>query len=503
MKLTKRLFTAGVALALTLSLNVPAFAATITVNNPAAGETYTAYKLFDVTHGAGPNGTMGDDDDTYSYSTTEQEIATALQGANLGLTFTKAADADIWYVSGLDNKTDAAALAAYIASNDTLKTKLGKGIEAELDEISGKTVINTGNETGYYFVDSSLGSLCALNTAEDKATINEKNSVPSITKKVYEDSKSGYIVGDNATKGEEYATIDVTDTVKYMLTVNTGTNPNGNGTGINGDFVITDTLPIGFTYNGNLVVTGDGTQWTETTDYTVDTSTPGTLKITLEAAGALKNLAQTKDIVITYDVTPDADAAVGELHTNTVTLEYKKQTSSDTANVKTYDIANDAEGTSITKKDEEGNALQGVKFVLSKSTSEGTTKYAKVGTDGYLDAWVDEGQATELVTDAAGHINVKGLDADTYTLTETYTLPGYNLLADTITVVVAENGSVTYKLTNSQDEADNHIDIVNVAGSLLPSTGGMGTTVLYIAGVALALGAGITLVVRRRMNSDR
>ena len=49
MKLTKRLFTAGVALALTLSLNAPAFAADIKINNAAPGETYTAYKLFDMT----------------------------------------------------------------------------------------------------------------------------------------------------------------------------------------------------------------------------------------------------------------------------------------------------------------------------------------------------------------------------------------------------------------------------------------------------------------------
>lgn len=496
MKLTKRLFTAGVALALTLSLNVPAFAATITVNNPAAGETYTAYKLFDVV--------TNEDKTAYSYSTDSEALVNALKAATKGgdgfdVTFTKAASDDIWYLTGLDTD-EADDLAKYINTNweSTFKTILRDGTKGTT---SGNSVVITVPDAGYYFVDSSLGSLCILNTTADSVTVNEKNSVPSITKDVYEDSKGDYIAGDSATVGEEYATIDVTDTVKYQLTVNTGTNPNGNGTGIDEDFVITDTLPTGFTYKGNLVVTGDGTQWTETTDYTVDTSTPGTLKITLEATGALKNLAQDKDIVITYDVTPDADAAVDTLHSNTVTLEYKEQSSSDTANVKTYDLSNAVEGTSIQKVDgDTKKALSGVKFILSKGN-----QYAQFDENKYLTGWTsDKNQATKLESDTNGYINAYGLDADTYILTETDTLPGYNLLADTITVTIDEDGSVTYKMSSSDGEATGDpIQIENMTGVELPSTGGMGTTVLYIAGVALALGAGITLVVRRRMNSDR
>lgn len=187
----------------------------------------------------------------------------------------------------------------------------------------------------------------------------------------------------------------------------------------------------------------------------------------------------------------------------------------DEAVVKTYDLGTTAEGTSaITKVDgsETPVKLQGVKFVLSKTVTvpaegegEPTTKtvYATF-TNNYLTGWVDsQDDATELVTDNSGNIKAYGLDADTYILTETETLPGYNLLNDTITVVIDENGNETYKLTSSTDEAKDQIEIVNEAGSQLPTTGGMGTTVLYIAGAVLVLGAGITLVVRRRMNSDQ
>ena len=141
------------------------------------------------------------------------------------------------------------------------------------------------------------------------------------------------------------------------------------------------------------------------------------------------------------------------------------------------------------------------KFILSKGTGE-ATRYAQFDSYNYLTAWVtSQDEATELVTDANGHINALGLDADTYSLIETETLPGYNLLDEPITVVIAADGSVTY--TGADATNATTINIKNQTGSLLPSTGGMGTTILYIAGAALVLGAGVTLVVRRRMNSDR
>lgn len=145
MKLAKRILTAGVALALTLSLNIPAFAASITVSNPAAGETYTAYKLFDVTN----NG------DAYAYSTTNTSLKTALEnGSNdessgFDLTFTKAANSDTWYISGLETN-EVASLAAYIETNwnATFASILGTGSQATTAE--GTVTINN-LDAGYYW----------------------------------------------------------------------------------------------------------------------------------------------------------------------------------------------------------------------------------------------------------------------------------------------------------------------------------------------------------------
>lgn len=500
MKLAKRFLTVGVALALTLGLNIPAFAATITVDNAVDGETYTAYKLFDVTHGVGADGDLGTDDDTYAYYTSSEALKNALEDAHAGLTFKKAEGTGNWYVSG---DVDAATLAEYINTNwdDTFKallTKAGAGTASN----KGAS-IDTGDETGYFFVDSSLGSLCILKTADANVTVEEKNSLPSITKTVKEDSTDEY---------DETATIDgEVDTIYYKLTVNTGTGYAGLGNGVDSDYTITDVLPEGIAYNEGSIALPEGwTVYSEDTqagDYTVSyAAQTRTLTIVLKAS-KLATLGQNVNIEITYNADAqgvEGNLAVGTEHQNKVTLKYKNQTMTDEAVVKTYDLGTSTSGATITKVDgSDKTPLAGVKFVLSK-TVNGATKYAAF-TNNYLTDWVySQDQATELVTDSNGNIKADGLDADTYILTETETLPGYNLLDDTITVVIDKDGNETYKLTNnSTEEAKNTITVVNEAGSQLPTTGGMGTTVLYIAGAALVLGAGITLVVRRRMNSDQ
>lgn len=500
MKLAKRFLTVGVALALTLGLNIPAFAATITVDKAVDGETYTAYKLFDVTHGAGADGNLNTDDDTYAYYTSSETLKNALEGANAGLTFKKAEGTGNWYVSG---EVDAATLAAYINTHwdSTFKGLL---TEAGADTASNSTAsINIGDQTGYFFVDSSLGSLCILKTADANVTVEEKNSLPRITKTVQEDSTGKY--GKTATIDGEV------DTIYYKLTVNTGTGYANLGTGVDSDYTITDELPEGIAYNEGSIALPEGwTEYSEETekgDYTVsyDAQTR-TLTIVLKAS-KLATLGQNKDIEITYNADArdvEGNLAVGTEHQNNVTLKYKNQTMTDKAVVKTYDLGTSTSSATITKVDgSDDTPLAGVKFVLSK-TVNGATKYATF-TNNYLTGWVNsQDEATELVTDDNGNIKAYGLDADTYILTETETLPGYNLLNDTITVVIDENGNETYKLTSSKNDAPkDKITVVNEAGSQLPTTGGMGTTVLYIAGAVLVLGAGITLVVRRRMNSDQ
>ena len=280
------------------------------------------------------------------------------------------------------------------------------------------------------------------------------------------------------------------------------------GTGIDANFVITDVLPEGTRYSTDSVAIAG---WSEGTDYTVNyVEESRTLTITLLKDGKLSEQDEDSNIQIEYDATVTDKTKItngigSNLNGNHVTLTYHAQKSEDYAYVNTFTIGQDAEGNStITKVDgsDEKVKLSGVEFVLQNNA---TKKYATFDENDNLTGWVaSQEDATRLVTDVNGNIVAHGLDADTYILTETKTKDGYNLLNDTITVVIKDNGEITYELTNSKDDVPgSSITIKNNAGTELPSTGGMGTTVLYIAGVALALGAGITLVVRRRMNSDR
>lgn len=546
MKKMKKLLALLLAAAMAMAMGITSFAendASITIENAVKGETYTAYKLFDVSKS---------DDGKYSYYTANESLKAALEGE--GLTFDASADgsrytvkqvtvtsgegdeatSEVYFDGGNDVRITAAQLAERINTKikegtSALKSALrlsGTGTSNANEEGGKAAVTISGLTPGYYFVDSTLGSLCALDTAAASATIYEKNSIPSIKKEVKEDSTGKY---------HEKATIDVIDTISYKLTVNTGSNEEGSGTGVDANYVIADTLPEGISYKTNTVKisvdtkASDGntisTEWNASTeneskDYTVTwDATSSKLTVTLLASGKLKDLPQNTDIVITYDATVQTagtisygyqtgqDGSVADLgKKNTAVLTYQSQRSEASATVYTYEIG----GSNFTKKngnDVSAQPLGDVVFILSKTEQNGgsnTTKYAAVDASGYLTGWKNEkAEATELKTDPNGHITVKGLDADTYILTETATLSGYNLLDDTITVTISDTGAVTYKLTKSTGNAEGSITVVNKTGSLLPSTGGAGTTIFYVLGAILAVGAGVLLVVRRRMDAEK
>ena len=145
-------------------------------------------------------------------------------------------------------------------------------------------------------------------------------------------------------------------------------------------------------------------------------------------------------------------------------------------------------------------ALAGATFTLSKN-ADGSDPIALVseGNNVYRVAKTGEtGTVTEITTDTTGKFTIKGLDADTYYLTETKAPDGYNKLAGPVTIVIGENGVV-----NGTTEAPQGVDevkVLNQTGAELPSTGGMGTTIFYVVGAVLMIGAGVLLVTRRRMN---
>lgn len=156
-----------------------------------------------------------------------------------------------------------------------------------------------------------------------------------------------------------------------------------------------------------------------------------------------------------------------------------------------------------TKEGTNEKALAGAIFTLSKK-ADGTNPIELVSvsndTTGDIYRVAKENEVTgttkttTVTTPTSGKFTIKGLDADTYYLTETQQPAGYNKLSAPITVVIDENGNITVG-ANNVDE----VKVENNTGSILPSTGGSGTTLIYILGAVLVLGSSVVLITKKRM----
>lgn len=105
----------------------------------------------------------------------------------------------------------------------------------------------------------------------------------------------------------------------------------------------------------------------------------------------------------------------------------------------------------------------------------------------------------ERTTPSSGKFTIKGLDADTYYLTETKQPDGYNKLSAPIKVVIAENGNITI---GTDTTVVTEVKVLNNTGTILPSTGGNGTSLIYFLGAVLALVSGVVLITKQRMKNN-
>ena len=155
----------------------------------------------------------------------------------------------------------------------------------------------------------------------------------------------------------------------------------------------------------------------------------------------------------------------------------------------------------------DGNGLDGAKFTLSKNT-DGTNpiKLIKL-TDATkpntyrvampkAENQFEDGASAEITTDATGRFTIQGLDSDTYYLTEKEAPKGYNKLKDPIAITIDNAGNVKLGQTTVEN---GEVKVENKTGAELPSTGGIGTTVFYVVGGILAVGAAVLLVTKKRM----
>lgn len=468
-KTFKKLFAALLAAALVLAMAVPAFAVTntgtngsITISNTVKDETYTIYRMFKLD-------SYNAESNTYSYTVESDWEGFFKTGAGGNYITLDGQNHPTWTAADENDSTTVAAFA-----KAALAWAADKKISGTKETATGDTVTFSDLDLGYYLVDSSLGALCGLNTTNPNATIKEKNEKPEIKKEV-QTSAGDWSRENNAKIG---------DTVEYKVEIKVADGAQ--------KYTVTDTMSKGLTFNStSLKVAVGSTFATADTDYTL---TPTENGFTLELPESyVSTFTKGTVILVTYNATLNKDAVIdGDGNTNKVTLSYGNHQNTVPSEVTTKSYQFD-----LVKVDGTTNKLlDGAEFELA----DGETKlsFVKDTAGNYRVAMTGEDGATTTITVKGGKVNIYGLAGKTYTLTETKAPDGYNKLVTSETVNLAD-GSKTHATIVDSVYKDGGVVVENHAGTVLPSTGGMGTTLFYVIGGGLMVAAVVLLVTKKRM----
>lgn len=464
------------------SSSSPTTKGTITITNAKEGETYKLYKILSL--------------ESYSYTGNDKDkgnYAYTLTGdikwdnfiKNQATQYFKFDDTNkyLTWTGTMDEARvkDFAQLALKFARNESNNVQPLKKVE----KTNSSTVKFDNLDLGYYLVDSSVGSLCVLNTTNPDLTIAEKNGVPSVEKGVKNIQNGTYGTSNNASIG---------DTVYFQTTITA--QPGAQ------NYVLHDKMAKGLTLKNDSIVVKKGESPVETSDYTLKTSgfiDDCTFEIVFGQTFC-DGLQKDEKITVTYSATLNENAVIaGEGNKNETKLKYgdSQETQPSVTNTKTFKMY--VFKFYIDKNDlttEKG--LADAKFTLSKNPN-GTDpiKLINKGSNTYRVAKKDETNTiTEVITPDNGRFTIQGLGAGTYYLTEIQQPAGYNKLSGPVTVVIDENRKVRV----GESEA-NPVKVENKTGTVLPSTGGAGTTMIYLIGGALVLGSGVVLATKRRVKN--
>ena len=470
MKNVKKVIGLLVVLAMAICMTIPAYAAetgSITIENPQKDVEYKAYKIFDVIYDA--------EKTNYAYTIASDSVwlntvlAYAAQADN-GLTVTKVTTADLYTVTFSEDFHAADFAEALKAANITA------GAISFTDAVADNLAL------GYYFVTTSVGSLCNLTTTDPDEKIHDKNEKPTISKSV-SDTK-----------------VAVGDTITYTLT---GKVPSTTGYP-EYTYEVSDKMSEGLSFNKDVVVKFGDEVIATTIDY--DTVANG-FTLAYDMVDYQAYVGQT--ITITYTATVNADAipegAAISVLSNEAKLVYSADPNDPTedgeqeteADVDVY-ISNIVIDKYAIKAnaDDKSEKLEGAQFKLYKLDETGAKVYYKW--DSKV-TWVAADAADVVTTKENGAAQFDGIEAGTYYLEEIKAPDGYNRLITPVEFAVEIN----------VDEAGlasvegNVVSIGNQAGFLLPSTGGIGTTIFYILGTVLIAGAFILIVTKKRMSTEK
>ena len=501
MKHARKLTSLLLALVMVFALATTAFAqdvtvtggtGSITISNAAKGETYAIYKLFDATVNADGSSIA------YTGEIPESLNTYFIADGNGYISATAAAKDGESMSEGL--KT---ALKAWTATVRATSAAESDGSALNFKELA----------YGYYVVTTTQGDhVISVDSTMPDVTIVDKNS--STPKDLSKTASSN--------------DVSIGDTVTYTVRFKTS---NYYGAGADAkeivSYTIVDTLPAFLTsVNVTSIIVDDDGDDTTTDDRATVTAQFTDKKINIDWYDEdnnkfLYNNGATVTITYTAKVT-DKAAIDGKGNTNKVTVTWTTKNNNQPGPDKieneetifTYAIA-------LKKVNNKGKALPDAVFQFPfyvKSTADADGAYIYAGTT------AGEGLTNQITTPASGVIVVKGVKSGRYEITEFKAPDGYNKLTDPVIVEAVktgststhaivyldENGNITNKETDKKTEvkvdietiAATAIAVVNKAGTELPSTGGMGTTIFYVLGAVLVVGAGVLLVTKKRMSQS-
>lgn len=482
MKLSRKILSLVLALVMVMGLATTAFAegggktttnGSITITNALGGETYNAYQILSLE----------------SYNAEKKIYAYKANPAWEDWLRTQTAYVSFDSQGYVTWVKDASAADFAKAAKSQLSDKTPDGHVTPTADGSA-TISNL--KLGYYLVDSTVGALCELNTTKPGVEITDKNTKPTIEKKVQEDSDGSWGDVNDA---------DIGQTVNFKSTISA--KPGAR------NYLVHDKMDAALKFDSVTSITAGDTTLAAGEDYNVVTSglTDGCTFHIVFNQTYLDSITADTAIVINYTAKLTSNAVAGTGYVNKTWLNYgdNQHTEQDTTTTYTWKLP-------IYKYHMDGEtqkALAGAEFILYKGSDESNREYAQV-TNGKLTGWTKEKtEATKLVSGDDGKIAVEGLDADTYYLEETKAPDGYNKLAGPVKVEIShavtdEGAHMTHTLKQGEPNAEKvgQVEIENKSGTELPITGGIGTTIFYVLGSILVIGAVVLLIAKKRMSAS-
>ena len=478
----------------------------ITVQNAVKGATYTAYRIFDAT-------VDGTDSDAVSY--TIPNDSTIVDAKDFGKYFTTYTNGGKTYVQ-LNSKVDKAELFNW------LKKQTGSAIDPRAIKCEdGKNITFDGLPYGYYYISSSLDTGSGLATAitlkNSNVKAQEKNVVPG-----WGDGTKTVATAD----GDD--TFSIGETIPYKVTFEEAYNfyietTEGKSTAHKiYNYILEDAMPSAVTLekdsfkvtvngvdiNDEKVDTNKANNYTIAFDddnHTFTVTIPWAATQDAEKDDFFYEVAPSK-IVVTYNGVLTSTANLGsvknQMNNNKAEFKYNDEISTGTKEKEVY--SGKINIVKVNGGTEEKIKLDGAKFVVidKEKRSDTDVRYlmydAKANNNNGAYSWVTDAKKATVYTSGEngvkGEVAISGLAAGEYYLLEIEAPQGYNVLTNTVKVELTKDENPT----ETSDTFLKSIPIENNKGTILPSTGGMGTVAFAVVGLIVMAGAAITLIIKKR-----